>query len=425
MQVWGQGNGYCIRFAVGPILLAVAAIVPGLVVRFSGVEVGPPVAALVYGLAVVGAAFLASWAAEIIQLDVSGGLAVALLALIAVLPELAVDFVFTWKSGTDPSQAGNVLANMTGGNQLLLGVGWPLAFLLARLATRRSGSNERGPGRVELAPLQSIEVSMLAVAALAGLTMAWRDRLTLADTAVLIGLYAFYLWRLLGSPATEPELVGPAALVATLPVRHRRLLNGAFFAAAAFTILVIADPFAESLVAVGRMYGVPEFFLVKWLAPLASEAPELLVAGLFALKLQPAISIGVLLSALVNQWTLLVGTLPAVHAIASGSTAGLPLTPGQRQELLITAGLAMVGVGLAARGYLTKEAFVLIVGFYLAQLGHSIYAALVTAGDFSTGRTTLGIGLVTTGALLWIVNRRDLARSLDNGLRRPQRQLAA
>ena len=42
--------------------------------------------------------------AEVLQLDVSAGLALAVLALIAVLPEYAVDFVFTSKAGTEPGQ---------------------------------------------------------------------------------------------------------------------------------------------------------------------------------------------------------------------------------------------------------------------------------------------------------------------------------
>ena len=55
--------------------------------------------AALFGLAIVGAAFLLSWAAEVAQLDISAGLAIAMLALIAVLPEYAVDFVFAWKGG--------------------------------------------------------------------------------------------------------------------------------------------------------------------------------------------------------------------------------------------------------------------------------------------------------------------------------------
>ena len=47
----------------------------------------------------MGAAFILSWAAEAAQLDISAGLAIAVLALIAVLPEYAVDFVFAWQGG--------------------------------------------------------------------------------------------------------------------------------------------------------------------------------------------------------------------------------------------------------------------------------------------------------------------------------------
>ena len=58
-----------------------------------------PLEAALFGLAIVGAAFILSWAAEVAQLDISAGLAIAVLALIAVLPEYAVDFVFAWQGG--------------------------------------------------------------------------------------------------------------------------------------------------------------------------------------------------------------------------------------------------------------------------------------------------------------------------------------
>ena len=74
-----------------------------------------------------------AWAAEVLQLDISPGLALAVLALIAVLPEYAVDFVFTWKAGQGPATSTRplALANMTGGNRLLIGIGWSLVVLLA------------------------------------------------------------------------------------------------------------------------------------------------------------------------------------------------------------------------------------------------------------------------------------------------------
>ena len=97
-------------------------------------------------------AFLLAWGAEALQLDISQGLALALLALIAVLPEYAVDFVFTWKAGEDPDEfAPLALANMTGGNRLLIGIGWSMVVLLAawritRIAAR-AGLHGRGRHR--------------------------------------------------------------------------------------------------------------------------------------------------------------------------------------------------------------------------------------------------------------------------------------
>ena len=94
---------------------------------------------------------------------------------------------------------------------------------------------------------------------------------------------------------------------------------------AAAVILLCAEHFAEALVRPGESLGVSEFLLVQWVAPLASEAPELLVAGLYAWRLNTSAGLGTLVSSKVNQWTLLVGTLPIVFAVAAGGFHGLPL----------------------------------------------------------------------------------------------------
>jgi len=80
------------------ILLVIGLCLPGAVARLAGLSAGVGLMALIFGLAIVGAAFLLSWAAEVAQLDMSAGLAIALLAFIAVLPEYAVDLVFAWKN---------------------------------------------------------------------------------------------------------------------------------------------------------------------------------------------------------------------------------------------------------------------------------------------------------------------------------------
>jgi hypothetical protein len=88
------------------VALALGAALPGAYLGFALLaglphpEPAPPMAARVFGLAVVGAAFVLAWAAELAALEISAGLAISVLALVAVLPEYAVDFVFAWRAAT-------------------------------------------------------------------------------------------------------------------------------------------------------------------------------------------------------------------------------------------------------------------------------------------------------------------------------------
>ncbi len=79
-------------------------------------ELSSPLAAVIYGIAIVGAAFILSWAAEAAQVDINGGLALALLAFLAVLPEYAVDFVFTMRAGLINAEHGHCMAGADGSN---------------------------------------------------------------------------------------------------------------------------------------------------------------------------------------------------------------------------------------------------------------------------------------------------------------------
>src|SRR5215211_3898865 len=114
-------------------------MLPAIVLRFTGVDLVPPLSLVVYGVAVVAASFLLAWAAEAAEVDISSGLAVALLAVIAVLPEYAVDLYFAYRAGERPEYVQYAAANMTGSNRLLLGLGWSVVVLISLfLASRQS-----------------------------------------------------------------------------------------------------------------------------------------------------------------------------------------------------------------------------------------------------------------------------------------------
>jgi cation:H+ antiporter len=407
--------------------LAVVIIIPGVTVRLTGTHLPEITAVVAFGVAIVGAAFLLSWAAEVVQLDIAAGLAIALLALIAVLPEYAVDFVFTWKAGTDPTYAPYALANMTGGNQLLIGVGWPLVVLLGTWRVRRHVRKNAlplmtGTDHVELEPGQAIDIAHLTLATIYGLTLPLRSSLTMVDFAVLVAIYVAYLIRLSKAPPEAPHLVGPAALLGTLPTTQRRLTNVALFVAAAAAILVCAEPFAESLLEVGREFGINEFLLVKWLAPLASESPELLVAALFAWRLRAPIGLGALVSSKVNQWTLLVGTLPLVYGMSSFSLNGLPLGIQQRDELLVTAAQSAFAVAVLANRTMSRpEAWVMLALF----VGQFASSGVLPERYAAPGR--IAVGAIFLLGAAWVL-RKDFGRLrilVYDGLRRPVSELYA
>src|SRR5512133_274504 len=127
------------------IVLATFLALPGLFLRVFGVHLAAPGAAAVSGRAILGASFLLLWACDVAQADISQALALAVVALIAVLPEYAVDMYFTWQAGKDPASnyAHYAVANMTGANRLLIGVAWGLIALVQFIRYRRDVRIER------------------------------------------------------------------------------------------------------------------------------------------------------------------------------------------------------------------------------------------------------------------------------------------
>jgi cation:H+ antiporter len=421
-----------------PLALAVAASIPGTLLGLAELfhlgapELAPPLLALLYGMAVIGAAFVLAWAAEAAQLDVSASLAIGVLALIAVLPEYAVGFVFAWKGGNDVERFGPdcrapdaegasncslVLANMTGANRLLIGIGWSMIVFIAYWQWRRRGERHEG---VKMERTKSVELSYLTLASVYCLTLPLKRTVTLIDTVILVSIFIAYTLRISQAPQTEPDLLGPAAWVGGLGKRARRISVLAMFVFAGIVILLVAEHFAQSLVDTGAQLGVSEFLLVQWLAPLASEAPELLVVALYAWRLKTGEALTAVVSSKINQWTLLVGTLPLVFAIASGSLHGLPVEPAQRQEILLTAAQTVFAVAILINLSISlREAFALF-GLFWAQF---ILGAVVPPSLKGVELMTLSTVYLAIGLWLLVRHRGDFRDRLRDGLRVPYSEL--
>jgi cation:H+ antiporter len=327
-----------------------------IIIHLSGVHPPAHWMALSSGVAIFGAAFMLSWAAELAQKDIPQALAIALLALIAVLPEYAVDMYFAWQAGKDPKYTAFAMANMTGANRLLIGVGWAAVVLTYFLKT--------GHKSIELEPGHKNEILYLGLATVYSFLIPIKGRLDVMDAVAFIAIFALYMRAASTAEHVEPELEGPPAMIEGWGEGARRVFTVLFFLYSGFTIFIAAEPFAEGLLATGRTFGIEEFILVQWLAPLASESPEFIVAILFALKAQPGTSMGALLSSKVNQWTLLIGMLPVVFMISAGRIGPMEMDQRQIEEMFLTAAQSLFAVAILANlSFSLFEAAVIFVLF--------------------------------------------------------------
>ena len=410
------------------IAFAAAACLPAILLRFDAFSISIEVDTLLFGVAILGAAFLLSWGAEVAQLDISQALAIAFLAFIAVLPEYAVDLVFAWKAGTQDrilaetavapatcgmAEGGGVthcrdlaIANMTGANRLLIGIGWAAVVLIWYWRSKEP--------QVVLGESRRTELGFLLLATLWAFTIPLRGNVSLIDLIVLGAMFVGYLWHAAREEAEEPELVGPPLAIAALPERRRRRFTAMMFLFAAGVILASAEPFAHGLVQTGERLGVDKFLLVQWLAPLASEAPEMIIAILFVLRAKPGAGLGTLVSSKVNQWTLLIATIPLVYAVAHRGFGPMSLDGRQVEEVLLTAAQSVFAIAVLANLSIGRgEALMLLVPF-LAQFG---FTSTATRYVFSA--------FYGAGALYLLARhpeaRQGVARAARAALSRPRR----
>ena len=378
------------------LLLVAIVTVPGLYFGISHAPISPVLGTILFGIAIFGAAFLLSWGTEAAQIDISQSFAIAILALVAVLPEYAVDFVFTWKAAHDPEQAHYAIANMTGANRLLVGMGWPVVVLLFVLAKKKKA--------VILEKSQRVEIFYLGMATLYSFTIPLKGSLNLIDTVILVTLFALYVRRAAKMEVTEPELVGPVKILANMTDGYRRASTALLFLYSGLVIFLVAEPFAMSLVTSATYLGMSKFHAVQWLAPLASEAPEFIVACTWALRGAAGAAIRVLISSKVNQWTLLVGTIPLVYAISGGAIQPFPLDGLQRNELILTAAQSLFGLAiLVDLRFDTRNALLLASLFLLQFFWPDI-------------RVEVAIAYIVLAVVFLVLHRRYLIPAARTGL---------
>jgi len=200
--------------------------------------------------------------------------------------------------------------------------------------------------------------------------------------------------------------VGPAQTVGRLPKRRRRLATAMMALAPAAVILLVAESFAEALVETGVEFGIDEFLLVQWLAPLASEAPEFVVVSLYAWRGLTTPALGALVSSKINQWTLLVAMLPLIYAIALGAPEALQLDDRQKEEVLLTAAQSIFAVALLLDLRLSLYGAAALFGLFVTQLA------------FPDTRGTITVVYFVLSVLVLFLTRRLVLETIRSVFRR-------
>jgi cation:H+ antiporter len=215
--------------------------------------------------------------------------------------------------------------------------------------------------------VQRTDVGFLLVATLWAFVITIRGQLALIDLVVLGGLFVAYIIRAAREEVEHPELIGAAAALGALHRPVRRTAVVLLFVYSAAAILLVAEHFADGLIEIGGTFGISEFLLIQWVAPLASEAPEMIIAILFTLRLNAQAGLGTLISSKVNQWTLLVGTLWLVFSIGGAGLSPFVLDNVQREEVFLTAAQSLFAVAVIANLSISRNEAVGLLVLFLGQ----------------------------------------------------------
>ena len=176
-------------------------------------------------------------------------------------------------------------------------------------------------------------------------------------------------------------------------------------------ILGSAEPFAESIVASGRVLGIDEFLLIQWLAPLASEAPAVVIAVLFVLSGRAEGGLATMISDKINQWTLLVGMLPLAMSVGAGGVTALPLDARQHEEFFLTAAQSLFGVALLLRLRFSLLSAVALAALFSVQ----IFIAFIYRDDVAKAigwLTMLGWVYLALAAVIFVLGAPSALRAV-------------
>jgi cation:H+ antiporter len=320
------------------LLIALGCAGFGILVHHASPFLPPELSMVGLGIGLIAASFLLAWAADAGEAVFSGGLVLAVIALVAVLPEFIIEVRFAYIQET-----GLVTANLTGATRLLLTGATALPLVVVFLARKRG----QAASPFQLAKNRRLELGILLIVSLFTVQIVARGSLTLVDGVILVAIYLLYARRVRGTPEEEPAVIGVPAGLLSLPPQFRRPAIAGLILAAAAVVILIANPFADALLATGTSLGLDPYFLIQSLVPLATETPEFVIIAVLVAHRRPAQGLALFLASSVSQWTLGMGALPIAYLAGGGGTS-MVLESRELVEIALTIALTLFTVAALA-----------------------------------------------------------------------------
>ncbi|MFC7249946.1 sodium:calcium antiporter [Halomicroarcula sp. GCM10025324] len=432
-----------LRHPLVQVAVTVALTAGWVAVFLTGTSLGTTATVAVSGLAVLGASFLLAWGAETAEKDVPRAFAIAVLAVLAVAPEYAVDALFAWNAGAGGAtaeacaqftaaeietgvtslaaachDANLAIANMTGANRILIGIGWAgiAVFTVWRATKTKDPAVISREGMlsdaVQLDRDIATEITFLFLATMWAFLVPLGGGIGIFDTLFLVGLYVAYIGLVLKSDTEHgEEHVGVPKYFQNWSLPWRPIVVLLLFGYSGAMIFTAVEPFAHGLEDIGLELGIPGFFMIQWIAPLASESPELIVVAVLVNKARSTAGFNALISSKLNQWTLLIGTIAVVYSLALGRYGVLPFDSRQAAEIWITAGQSFFALSILVNFEISVRESILLFVLFISQvlvefaLIQDLLVLPITSHELLLGYTAL---YMLAGTALFVSRRASL-----------------
>jgi len=368
--------------AVTFTILAVAVFVLGYYLKLKGIIISS---------IIIFAAILIGYGAEILELVLPSGVAIAIVALLQICPEFFVEWATVKKAAFDPEFLHNAMANLYGANKLLVGFGPPLVFFVYYFF-----SPSKKNSYIRLHKIKSYSIFVMIFAVMYNTIIYLKNSLMWYDSIILTAIYfgsVYFIGRMeirynklkteKGSAAEDDDdddngpkiedsavekLLHKFVLAGEKVIAYRAYIAAFVLLASGGALLVgFAEEFLECLLHAATAAGISTFIFIGYVAPFMSEFPEKTVAIGYAMKGHEDTAMINFLSSILAQLTLLTAMVPLAYSYYKGCLTGIVFDPMQSQELLLVIAMMLFSLMLFLDLKFTVRETVLALGLFIWQ----------------------------------------------------------